>query len=220
MESSNKKLKKQLRKEIAGLQRNTSVRTNGLDFVTVEGEDKNFELIGCGCSSAVFRSKSQPWIAVKVYSPEHVKEVLLEVMAYKKVKGVPCFPRLYLYGINYLAIEYIEGISLYDCLIQGIEIPEHIITQVDDAIAIAKARKLVPSDVHFKNIILHGDRVTLIDLSDYMSAKHISRWDRLKFFYKTVYRHFLRGYKVPKRLLDFSRKTYKLLERLLKPFTG
>lgn len=220
MEWSNKKLKRKLRKEIINLQRNVLVNTNGLDFVTVEGEDMNFELIGCGCSSAVFRSKRQPEVAVKIYSPEHVKEVFSEVMAYKKVKGIPCFPRLYLYGVKYLAIEFIEGKSLYDCLIQGIEIPEHIITQVDEAIAIAKARGLVPSDVHFKNIILNGDKVTLIDLSDYMAARHISRWERLKFFYKTVYRYFLRGYKIPKRLIDFGRKTYKLFERLLKPFTG
>lgn len=220
MEWSNKKLKRKLRKEIVNLQRNTLVRTNGLDFVTVEGKDANFELIGCGCSSAVFRSKRQPWVAVKVYSPKHIKEVFFEVMAYKKVKGISCFPRLYLYGIDYLAIEYIAGTSLYDCLIQGIEIPEHIITQVDDAIAVAKVRGLVPSDVHFKNIILNGDRVTLIDLSDYMVARHVTRWERLKFFYKTLYRYFLRGYKIPKWLLDFGRKTYKLVERSTKPFTG
>lgn len=218
MEWSGENLKKHLRAEITGLLKNISVRTNGLDFVTVEGEDNNFKLIGCGCSSAVFRSKNQPWVAVKVYSPEHVKEVFLEVMAYKKIKGVPSFPRLFLYGSNYLAIEYIEGTSLYDCLIQGIEIPEHFITQVDSAIATAKERGLAPSDVHFKNIILNGDRVTLIDLSDYMSAKHVSRWDQLKFFYKTVYKPFLRGYKVPKKVLDSARKTYKLFERLLNPF--
>lgn len=220
MEWSNKKHKKQLRKEVAGLLKNIRVRSNGLDFVTVGGEDENFELVGCGCSSAVFRSKNQPEIAVKIYSPGYVQEAFMEVMAYKKIKGIPCFPRLYLYGRNYLAIEYIEGTSLYDCLIQGIEIPEHLITQVDGAIAQAKARGLAPSDVHFKNIILNGDRITLIDLSDYLSAKHISRWERLKFFYKTLYRPLLKGYKIPKWLIDVSRKTYKLLERFFNCLTG
>jgi len=117
LEQSGEKPKKQLRKEIANLLSNTSVKANGLDFVTVEGKNINFKLIGCGCTSAVFRS-------------------------------------------------------------------EHLITQVDDAIAAAKTRGLVPSDVHFKNNILNGNQVTLIDLSDYMSAKHTSRWERLKFFYQ------------------------------------
>lgn len=220
MEWSNKKFKKQLRKEIAGLKKTTRVRSNGLDFVTVDGADENFELVGCGCSSAVFRAKNQPQIAVKVYAPDYAKEAFLEVMAYKKAKGLPCFPRLYLYGSNYLAIEYIEGISLYDCLIQGIEIPEHLITEVDEAIVQAKGRGLVPSDVHFKNIILNGDRITLIDLSDYLSAKHISRWERLKFFYKTLYRPLLKGWKIPKKLVDITRKTYKLFERFINSLTG
>lgn len=220
MNSSQKKMKKKLKREIADLLRKTKVSSNGLDFVNVKSDSTTYELIGCGCSSAVFRSKNYPHVAVKVYSPEQRQEVFLEVVAYKKLQDVSCFPKLYLYGRNFLAIEYIEGKSLYDCLIEGIDIPEYLITQVDEAISIAKERGLVPSDVHFKNIIVNEDRVTLIDLSDYMSAKYVTRWERLKFFYKTVYRPLLRGSRVPKPVVDISRKVYKYLEGLLSKLSG
>jgi len=215
LKGSKKKLRKQLKKETTRLVKKSTVKANGLDFVTVDFEDDNFTLIGCGCSSAVFRSKKFPDVAVKVYSPEYRDEVFLETLAYKKVRDLKYFPRLHFYGRYFLAIDYIEGKSLYDCLIEGIEIPDDIVRQVDEAINLAKGRGLVPSDVHFKNIILNGDMISLIDLSDYLSAKHVTRWDRLKFFYKTVYKPMLKGIRVPKKLVDFFRKAYKYVEKAL-----
>lgn len=209
-----KKLKRQIEKLIA----NTSVSSNSLDFVQVETSDVNFTLIGCGCSSGVFRSKEFPFIAVKLYSPAHKNEAMVETVAYKKVKGIKYFPKLYLFGPNFLAIEYIEGKSLYDCLIEGIEISEDTISQVDDAIQKAKERGLIPSDVHFKNIILVSEEVRIVDLSDYLTAEHVTRWDRLKFFYKTVYKPLLKGIRIPKKVVDAVRKGYKLGEGLYKRF--
>lgn len=138
------------------------------------------------------------------------------------VRGLPYFPKLYMYGTNFLAIEFIEGKSLYDCLIEGIEIPDEIIGQVDEAILLAKERGLLPSDIHFKNVILIKDGVRLVDLSDYLKAEHVSRWYRLKFFYKTVYKPLLKGTRIPKKVVDFARKLFKLvenkLERILEMF--
>lgn len=211
-----RKEKKQLKKDISELLASTVVQTNNLDFVSVQSNNDKFTVVGCGCSSAVFRSKRFPQAVVKVYSPSHRKEVFQETLAYKKVKGLDCFPGLFFYGRNFLAIEFISGKSLYDCLIEGIDIADEVIEQVDQAIFLARQRGLAPSDVHFKNIILDNDRVRLIDLSDYLVAQHVSRWDRLKFFYKTVYKPLLKGSKVPKLAVDFFRKFYKLTEKLLK----
>lgn len=212
--------KKKLKKQISSLVAGTSVRSNRLDFVDVISDNKNFSLIGCGCSSAVFRSVNFPEVAVKVYSPAHRDEVLEETIAYKKVSGLKYFPKLYLYGSNFLAIEFIEGRSLYECLIEGIEIPDEVIRQVDEAIALARDRGLLPSDIHFKNVILTGDGVKLVDLSDYLAAEHVSRWDRLKFFYKTVYKPLLKGIRIPKNVVDFWRKFFKLGETVLENIIG
>lgn len=211
---------KKLKKQISSLVSGTSVQSNKLDFVDVKSDNQNFTLIGCGCSSAVFRSVSFPGVAVKVYSPTHKDEVLEETIAYKKVKGLKNFPRLYLYGSNFLAIEFIEGKSLYECLIEGIEIPDKVIRQVDEAIELARDRGLMPSDIHFKNVILTNDGIKLVDLSDYLAAEHVSRWDRLKFFYKTVYKPLLKGMRIPKKVVDFWRKCFKLGENLLENILG
>lgn len=212
--------KKKLKKQISSLIAGTSVRSNRLDFVDVRSDNKKFDLIGCGCSSAVFRSADFPGVAVKVYSPSHKDEVLEETIAYKKVVGLKYFPKLYLYGSNFLAIEFIEGRSLYDCLIEGVEIPDEVIRQVDEAIALARGRGLAPSDIHFKNVILTKDEIKLVDLSDYLAAEHVSRWDRLKFFYKTVYKPLLKGMRIPKKVVDFWRKFFKLGETILENILG
>jgi predicted Ser/Thr protein kinase len=211
-----KKTKKQIKKDIAALIKHTSLATQGMDFVEVTSDDKKFTLIGCGCTSAVFRSKKFPYMAVKIYSKEHRKEVFLETLAYKKVRGIKYFPKLYLYGKNYLVMEFIEGQNLYDCLIEGIDIPDKVINQVDTAIDLAKARGLKPSDVHAKNIIVNENTVRLIDLSDYLTAQHVTRWDRLKFLYKTVYKPFVKGHKIPKKLIDVIRRGLKYLEIFVK----
>ncbi len=213
MNKLTKEEKRILKKDIGLLLKKASVNTNSLDFVKVEFDDDNFELIGCGCSSGVFRHKRFRNVAVKVYSPEHRKEARLETLAYKRVSDLDCFPKLYMYGKDFLAIEFIEGRSLYDCIIEGIEIPDGAVEKVDKAILQAKARGLVPSDVHFKNIVLNGDKVTMIDLSDYLTAKHVTRWERLKFFYKTVYRPFLKGVRIPKPVVDLFRKLFKRIEK-------
>ncbi len=215
MSDLQKWVKKKLQKQIYTLLENTTVRSHSLDFVDVQSNDKNFFLVGCGCSSAVFRSKDFPGIAVKVYSKAYREEVMEETMAYKKVRGLHYFPKLYLYGNNFLAIEFIEGKSLYECLIEGIEISDEVMNQVDEAIILARERGLIPSDIHFKNVILTNNGIRLVDLSDYLAAEHVSRWDRLKFFYKAVYKPFLKGTRIPKKVVDFARKLFKLIENTL-----
>lgn len=53
-------VKKKLKKQISALLESTTVISKSLDFVDVQSQDENFSLIGCGCSSAVFRSKDFP----------------------------------------------------------------------------------------------------------------------------------------------------------------
>lgn len=213
--AKDKRFKKQIRKEILRLIENTTVKSQGLDFVNVTYNDAGFTLVGTGCSSAVFRSKKFPGLAVKVYSPEFRKEVFDETIAYKRLRGISFFPQLYLYGRDFLAIEYVEGKSLYDRIIEGIEITDEVIEDVDKAISLAKERGLTPSDVHFKNIIVNdNNHIKLIDLSDYLRAKYISRWDRLKFFYKAVYKPLLKGVRIPRVFVDIFRKISKFIEEL------
>jgi predicted Ser/Thr protein kinase len=215
MEYLEKHEKKALKKDIENLIDEAVIKPDGLDFVQVSFEDEKFQLIGCGCSSAVFRSKQFPFVAVKIYSREFREQLFNEVMAYKKIKGLKWFPRLFFYGKGYLAIDYIEGKSLYEHLIEGLEIKEDILQQVDEAIEAAKNRGLKPSDVHFKNVLVSDGRVMLVDLSDYLTAVYVNRWSRQKFFYRTIYKPFFRKVKIPKKVVDFFRKNFKIIENFI-----
>ncbi len=212
LEYLEKHQKKALRKDIEKLVEQAVIKADGFDFVQVSYTDEKFQLIGCGCSSAVFRSKQFPFVAVKIYSHEFRKQLFNEIMAYKKTKGLKWFPRLFFYGKGYLAIDFIEGKSLYEHLIEGLEINEDVLQQVDEAIEAAKNRGLRPSDVHFKNVLVNAGRVSLVDLSDYLTAVYVNRWSRQKFFYKTIYKPFFRKVRIPKKVVDVFRKIFKIIE--------
>jgi tRNA A-37 threonylcarbamoyl transferase component Bud32 len=87
---------------------------------------------------------------------------------------------MYEYGSNYIVLDYVNGKTLYECLIEGIKIPEQAIIEVDNAIQLAKGKGLNPSDIHLKNIILTNAGIKVIDVARFLQEKECKQWEDLK----------------------------------------
>ena len=133
---------------------------------------------------------------------------------YKQLGENPFFPHCYGRGINYLVIEYCKGINVYDCLIQGIFIPEQVIFDVEEAIKYGRSWGLNPCDIHIKNILVNDGKGFLVDVSEYHKQYECKRWEYLKQVYYDYYLKVYRpGMTVPSWLLETIRKWYKLNEK-------
>lgn len=106
-----------------------------------------------------------------------------------------------------MVISYEEGMTLYDCLLKGIHIPEQVIHDVDDARKDAFDRGLNPRDIHLKNILLHNGRAKIVDVSEYLKPGDDKRWEYLKEGYQEYY-HLIDGKALPHWILETVRKWY------------
>ncbi|KEO84233.1 serine/threonine protein kinase [Tumebacillus flagellatus] len=183
---------------------------NPRDPVHVNSHPETWRVIGVGNSAAVFQPKESPELAIKVYAPEFAQVCAQEAGIYEQLGENEFFPRYYGRGERFLVIEYRAGKNLYDCLVQGVEIPEQVIHDVDTAIEFAKERGLNPSDIHVKNVLVHGGRGFLVDVSDYRNEGDCKRWPDLKAAYYQYYRELYRpGLTIPAWVLETIRKWYK-----------
>lgn len=183
------------------------------DPVHVKSFPENWRCVGVGTSAAVFQPKSYPDLSIKVYADTHAQIARAEAEIYEQLGDSPFFPHFYGSGKNFLVISYRPGCNLYDCLLQGIFIPEQVIFDVDNAIAYARKQGLYPADIHIKNIILYEGRGFLVDVSDYRKEKECKRWETLKQAYYDYYLEIYRpGLTVPAWVLETIRKWYKTNE--------
>lgn len=145
----------------------------------------DLELHGIGRSAAVFRIKSTR-LVIKVFFPGYTYIAAEEAVIYRKLEGLPQFPGLYEAGPNYIVIDYIEGKTLFECLIEGIWIDPAYMKQVDEALIAARRLGLTPSDVHLRNLILTPDgRLYLIDLARFRQGQQVDhQWEDLKRMYR------------------------------------
>jgi predicted Ser/Thr protein kinase len=144
-------------------------------LVTIAGNSLKFECIGVGTDAAVFRFMHKPHLAFKVYSDEKIYKIAQETEVYLKLGQPEYFPQLYGSGSNFLILSYEEGITLYDCLLKGIHIPEQAIEDVENARDFAFKKGLNPRDIHLKNILLHKGRAKILDVSEYIKPGNDKR---------------------------------------------
>lgn len=186
---------------------------NPRDPVIVSAHPDNWRCVGVGNSAAVFQPKDRPNLSIKVYAKPHAQVSHEEAAIYEQLGDSPFFPHFYGRGEHFLIIEYRPGRNIYDCLVQGIYIPEQVILDVEAAIAYARSRGLNPSDIHIKNILVHEGRGFLVDVSDYRKKGQCKRWESLK---QAYYEHYLELYKpglsIPSWILETIRKWYKANE--------
>ncbi|MBM7569988.1 serine/threonine protein kinase [Aquibacillus albus] len=175
--------------------------------VTIDGGADELRCIGIGTDAAVFQSFQAPDYAFKVYAEDKVSKVSIEKRVYNTLGDSPYFSICFATYDNILVLSYEEGITFYDCLLQGIHVPEQAVQDVEYAREYVRQKGLNPRDIHLKNILLQNGRAKILDVSEYVKAGNDYRWEHLKKAYDDCY-HLFDGKSVPFWLLETIRKWY------------
>lgn len=175
--------------------------------VTIIGEAEDMRCVGIGTDAAVFQSENAPAYALKLYAKDKTAKVMLEEDVYRKLGNSPFFSTCYGSNGNCLVLSYEEGKTLFDCILEGIHIPEQVIQDVEEAREYARSKGLNPRDIHLKNILLQNGRAKIIDVSEYTMSGNDFRWEHLKKGYEQYY-HLIDGKSVPSGVVETVRKWY------------
>lgn len=174
-------------------------------------------LLGAGNYAAVVAHPDYPDQVVKVYAPGRPGWAE-EVEVYRRIGVHPAFSTCYASGENFLILKRLRGITLYDCLHQGLYIPAQVIRDIDQALDDARQRGLHPHDVHGRNVMMAQGRGLVVDISDFLQQDDCSAWRDLKRGYYWLYRplfSWLRP-RVSYRWLDTVRSLYRYYRHFLK----
>ncbi|MFD2922682.1 serine/threonine protein kinase [Halobacillus naozhouensis] len=190
----------------------STVQIDGEQVIKIPDE---LQLIGQGRSAAVFRIKGT-MKAVKVFYSEQQVLAEKEGEIYEQLSNYDYFPELIEVGEGYLVLEYLDGITFYDCLVSGIPITPNMVAMVDEALDFARSKGLNPSDIHLRNIMLTNDqRIKVIDVVRFTQEKECPHWPDLK---KAYYSYYQKRF-FPKRFSPFFiEMIIRLYRRKLLPF--
>ncbi len=171
--------------------------------------------LGCGNYAAVLHHPQHPSLAVKVYGPGR-PGLEQEAEVYRRIDHHPAYSRCFHVGEGYLVLRRLEGVTLYDCLRQGIPIPAQVIDDVDAALAYAVSRGLHGHDVHGRNVMVHSGRGLIVDISDFLNPEPCRAWQDLRWAYRTIYQPLIAplGLEVPAVVLDGVRRSYRQVRRI------
>ncbi|MGG1632857.1 serine/threonine protein kinase [Rossellomorea sp. NRS-1567] len=175
--------------------------------VRIHGGDDSLRCIGVGTDAAVFQSIHAPEFAFKLYAEDKGSKITIEEKVYNAIGKSPFFSTCYAAYDKFLVLSYEEGPTLFDCLLQGIHIPEQVVQDVEDARQYVRDQGMNPRDIHLKNILLQNGRAKIIDVSEYVLPGNDFRWEHLKKAYEDHY-HIIDGKAVPFWLLETIRKWY------------
>ncbi|OCA83033.1 hypothetical protein A8F94_17975 [Bacillus sp. FJAT-27225] len=177
--------------------------------VTVLKQDASLKVVGAGRSAYVFKIGGTNKV-LKVYYPSHAYLAQEEAEIYNRLEGLSAYPKLHESGSNYIVIDYIDGNTLFDCLVKGIPINGGKLAEIDEALTKARYRGLNPSDIHLKNIFITlGGNIKIIDVARFRQAKQCRQWKDLKKGYQLFYKHRWCPKKWPPALLNFVAIIYK-----------
>ena len=175
--------------------------------VTISGGAKDLKCIGVGTDAAVFQSIHAPAYVFKKYAKNKIDKVKVEAGVYQIIDDSSFFSTCFAVYDEYLVLSYEEGMTLFDCVLQGIHIPEQVINDVEDAREYVRNKGLNPRDIHLKNILLQNGRAKILDVSEYIQPGNDFRWEHLKKGYEQYY-HLIDGHSVPYWLVNTVRKWY------------
>ncbi|WP_235680238.1 serine/threonine protein kinase [Paenibacillus albicereus] len=198
----------------------------GLDVVSVKSWEpvqvrrapQGWKTLGCGNYAAVFAYPGDSRLAVKVYAPGR-DGWEAERQVYRQLGEHPAYGRCYASGEHggkrWLLLRRLHGKTLYDCLLQGVPIPEQAIRDVDAALDYAISRGLRPHDVHGKNVMVQDGRGIVIDVSDFLKQESCSMWGDLKRAYRYAYKPLLgrKPFPVPVWAMNRLRSAYRWVRR-------
>lgn len=184
------------------------------DPVVVHYLPPPWQLIGMGNYAAVFSNPDYPTLVVKIYAPGRpgFEE---EVEVYRRLGSHPAFSECFYAADSFLILKRLHGVTLYDCIHQGIPIPKQVIQDIDKALDYARDRGLLPHDVHGRNVVMYEGRGLVVDISDFLHEDPCNKWSNLKKAYYWLYLPLLSPLRlrVPYFALDGVRKGYRLFCR-------
>ncbi|WP_364151909.1 serine/threonine protein kinase [Paenibacillus sp. LPE1-1-1.1] len=184
------------------------------DPIRVDETPQGWKLLGAGNYAGVFTHRDYSDIAVKVYAPGR-EGWESECEVYKRIGSHPAYSMCYHAGEHdghyYLILKRLKGKTLYQCIIDGVVIPEKVIQDIDEALDYARSRGLHPHDVHGKNVMVKDGRGIVLDISDFLKEEPCTMWEDLKKAYNKIYMPFLskKAIPVPEWVLNGVRKGYR-----------
>lgn len=176
--------------------------------------ESDLEYIGRGKSAYVYRWKGTEKI-IKIFLEESRGEFICERKVYETLGDEEGFLKMYVYGENYLVLDYIQGKTLYKLLREGVFIKAEYIEKVAEYVENIKRKGLHPNDLHLKNILIDGEeRVWIVDLARFLDKKRDKRWDHLYWVYWHLYRKRWFPKRWKSRYMDYIVKGYKWIESI------
>ncbi|KGP70866.1 serine/threonine-protein kinase [Pontibacillus yanchengensis] len=175
--------------------------------VSIHSVPEDMKCIGIGTDAAVFQSVDEPLYAYKLYASDKVSKLKVEQDIYRQLGDSIFFTKCYASYDNLLVLRYEEGLTLFDCLLQGIHIPNQVVKDVDEAREYVRGKGLNPRDIHLKNILLQNGRAKIIDVSEYVQPGDDYRWKHLKRAYEEYY-HLVDEKSIPFWVMETVRKWY------------
>lgn len=149
--------------------------------------DDSLKLVGTGRSAFVFKIKSLNK-AIKIYFPEFLYIAKEEAEIYKTLQNISYYPTIHESGSNYIVMDYIEGLTLFECISYGEPVTSAHIQEIDYALSLAVNQGLNPSDIHLRNIFITSiGEIKLIDVARFRQRKKCMQWNDLKKAYYYLY---------------------------------
>lgn len=177
--------------------------------IVLKDKHPQLEFVGEGRSAFVFKIRSTNQ-ALKVFFPPFSHLAKVEAEIYKDLLGNPFYPVLYESGTNYIVIDYIEGNTLFNCLLKGVPITSGQVKEIDYGLMMTKENGLNPSDIHLRNIIITPrGSIKIIDVARFRQTKTCSQWNDIKTAFSKYYKNQLFPKKVPAFLLNLIAFLYK-----------
>jgi hypothetical protein len=175
--------------------------------VTITGGHDRLRCVGVGTDAAVFQHLDVPGYAFKLYAEDKASKIKIEEKVYNIIGDSPFFSTCYAAYDTFLVLSYEEGITLFDCILQGVHIPQQVVNDVEDARNYVRTQGLNPRDIHLKNILMQDGRAKIIDVSEYVLPGNDFRWEHLKKGYEEYY-HLIDGKAIPFWIVETVRKWY------------
>ncbi|MDP9348072.1 MAG: serine/threonine protein kinase [Gemmatimonadota bacterium] len=185
------------------------------DPVVVHRVPSPWTVLGRGNYATVLSHPEHPGLVAKVYAPGR-PGLAAEREVYHRLGEHPAYSACLFAGDGFLILRRLRGTTLYDAVHQGLPIPEQAIRDIDQALDYARSRGLHPHDVHGRNVMVHGGRGLVVDVSDFLKEEDCSKWQDLRRAYYRIYRPLFMPLRlrVPYFVLDAVRLGYRLSRRV------
>jgi hypothetical protein len=183
---------------------------NPHDPVQVTQTPSPWQLLGAGNYAAVFTHPNYQDVVIKVYASGR-SGWAEEVEVYKRLGYHQSFSQCFYAEDNWLILKRLYGVTLYDCMHQGLKIPKQVIQDIDRALDYAKSKGLNPHDVHGRNVMMSEGKGLVVDISDFLDLSPCRAWQDLKRAYYWLYRPLISWHHLPLPywLLDGIRGIYR-----------